>query len=195
MAISMINTPEYERADLNFSNVVIEKFSFLLGFGFVVYEVLPTIVYYQKDTIKIDIYHGRSSYEIGLGITWHNSRYNLSSFMAVADLQAAKAYRQFMASNLNEVIEGTTQLAELTRRYCGQVFQGDAEFFTQVEKIHESVMQKYWLEMRASQVRPKANEAFRLGEYLKAAELYQEVEPVLSPSELKKLAIAKERSM
>ena len=55
-------------------------------------------------------------------------------------------------------------------------------------------MEKYWLEMNARQLRPQAHEAFRLGKYREAVEHYRQIQSLLSPAELKKLAIAEERS-
>jgi hypothetical protein len=42
-------------------------------------------------------------------------------------------------------------------------------------------------------LRPRADEAFRRGNYQEAAELYERIRPRLTPAELKKLAVARER--
>ena len=43
-------------------------------------------------------------------------------------------------------------------------------------------------------MRPKAEEAFRNGDYRRAAELYEEIVPRLTPAEAKKLALARKRA-
>ena len=49
------------------------------------------------------------------------------------------------------------------------------------------------MDVLAEQLRPKADAAFRSGDYHQAAELYQKIRPRLSDSGLKKLALAKKR--
>ena len=182
------------RPDLNFANIAKEKFAFLRDLGFAIIESLPTIVRYRKGDIQVDVYHGRRSYEIGLSVTWLDARYELPDFIAVADSQAAKKFYTPMVSTREGVIASLTRLSELAKRYSGQALQGDAEFFTEVAAKHKSLMEKYWLEMNARQLRPQAHEAFRLGKYREAAELYKQIRPLLTPTEIKKLATAEERS-
>jgi len=184
-----------ERAGLNFENVTKERFAFLRDLGFVIIESLPTIVRYGKGDIQVDVYHGRRSYEIGLGVTWLGTRYELPDFIDVVDPQVVEEYYAPMASTREGVIEGLTRLAELVKRYCGQALQGDSEFFAETAGKHKLRVEKYWLEMNAKQLRPQAHEAFQLGKYREAVELYKQIRPLLSPAELKKLAIAKKRSM
>jgi len=43
------------------------------------------------------------------------------------------------------------------------------------------------------QLRPKADDAFRRGDYREAAELYERIQPRLTPAEKKKLSIARQR--
>lgn len=185
---------EQERIGLNFESITKEKFAFLCDLGFAIIESLPTIVRYRKRDIQVDVYHGRRSYEIGLGVTWLDTRYELPDFIAIADPQAADEYYTPMASTRDGVSECLTRLAELAKYYCGQALQGDSEYFAEAAEKHKSQMEKYWLEMNARQLRPQAHEAFRLGKYREAAELYKQIQPLLSPAELKKLAIAEERS-
>jgi hypothetical protein len=183
-----------DRVNLNFANIAKEKFSFLCDIGFAIIESLPTIVRYRKGDVQVDVYHGRRSYEIGLGIAWLDVRYELPDFIAVADLQAANDYYTPMASTREGVIEGLTRLAELAKRYCGLALQGDPIFFAKATEAYKSRREKYWLEMNARQLRPQAEAAFRLGKYREAAELYKQIRPLLSSAELKKLAVAEERS-
>ena len=51
--------------------------------------------------------------------------------------------------------------------------------------------QRYALEVRAQQVKPRAETAFREKRYAEAAELYGSIAEALSPTELKKLSFAR----
>ncbi len=51
------------------------------------------------------------------------------------------------------------------------------------------------MDVLEAQVRPRAEEAFRMGNYQKSAELYEEIFERLTPAELKKLAFARRRAV
>jgi hypothetical protein len=114
----------------------------------------------------------------------------LLDFIKVADNQIAKQYYTAMATTQEVIYQELTRLAELTKRFCVKALQGDSKFFAELEGQHKLWMAKYWFEMNAKQLRVQAHEAFRLGEYSKAVELYKQIQPVLSPAELKKLDFA-----
>jgi hypothetical protein len=183
-----------ERENLNFANLVKERFAFLRDLGFVDIESLPTILRYRKGDIEVDVYHGRRSYEIGFGITGQGVRYSMSEFIRAIDPEFAEQYRYPTATTQEILAEGLTKTAALVKRYCMQALQGDPAFFKMLEIQRKSWAEKYAFDVMAGQLRPKAHEAFRLGKYREAAELYKRIESCLSPAELKKLAIAEERS-
>lgn len=195
MTIADINNASGQGCgDLNFADIAKGKFAFLRDLGFAVIESSPTIVRFRKGDIQVDVYQEPYSYEMGLGVTWMDVRYELQDFIVAIDPEAIKEYYVPIASTKEGVAEGLTRLSELARRYCGQALQGELNFFVEVAEKNKSRTQEYWLERRARQLRPEAEEAFRLGRYRQAAELYKQIESVLSPSERKRLAIAEERS-
>lgn len=191
----MNNTSEQGRAKLNFANVAKVNFAFLLDLGFTEIESLPTLVRYRKDDIEVSVYHGRRSYEIGVDVTRNGVEYALTDFIGAIDDQAEKQFQMPMASTQEGVAESLVRIGELAKRYCAEALQkNDPVFFIELERKRKLRIEKYWLEMRASQVRPQAHEAFRLGAYGEAAELYKQIHPLLTEAELKKLAIAEERA-
>ena len=50
------------------------------------------------------------------------------------------------------------------------------------------------LDSKAYQIRPKADAAFRRGDYKEAVKLYSSIEPALSSLERKKLKLAKKKA-
>jgi len=50
------------------------------------------------------------------------------------------------------------------------------------------------VDVRVSQTKPKADDAFRHGEYQEAARLYAQIEDALSETEKSKLAIARRKA-
>lgn len=183
-----------ERARFNFADAVTRPFGFLIDFGFVKVESSPTIVRYRRDDMEANVYWGRQSYEIGFEIYRQGIRYPISSFVRIADPEAGKQYRNFAATTENALAEGLMQLAELVKRYGDRALQGDPTLFLTLEKQQQSWVEEYALEVLEGQLRSQAEEAFRLGNYRKATELYERIKLHLSPAELKKLALAKARS-
>ncbi len=192
--MSANNAFEMERKNLNFANLVKERFSFLSDIGFVEVESLPTLVLYRNNGIDVDVCHGRQSYEIGFGISHQGIRYSLSEFIRIADPEFSKQYRDPTATTQEVLAEGLTKIAELAKRYCIKAIRGDLTFFSMLESQRKLWVEKYALDVMAEQLRPKADEAFRLGKYREAAELYKRIESCLSPAEIKKLTISEERS-
>lgn len=193
--MNMNANPEQERTHLNFTNAAKSHLSFLHDLGFKEVESLPTLVRYRKGDIEVDVYHGRQSYEIGFGITRKGVQFSLPDFIAATDPQVAKQYSTPMASTQEGVEKGLERIGELAKHYCAQaLLENDPEFFARLESKRKLWTEKYWLEMNARQLRPQAHEAFKLGQYREAAELYKKIRPLLSDAELKKLSIAEKRS-
>lgn len=116
MKINNINNASGQtKDDFSFADIAKEKFAFLHDLGFTLIESLPTIVLYKKDDIQVDVYQESYSYEIGLGITWMNRRYELPDFIVVINPEAAKEYYVPMASTKEGVIEGLARLSELAK--------------------------------------------------------------------------------
>jgi len=183
-----------ERTRLNFADAVRKRFAFLGDHGFTEVESLPTIVRYRKDDLEIDVYHGRQSFDVGFGIARGSTRYSLSELIRAADPAAAESYRNEAATTANGIAEALAHLQELVRRYGARALPGDAEYFSALESQRESWAKEYALDVLEGQVRPKAEAAFRDGDYRQAAELYEKIRARLSATELKKLALARERA-
>jgi hypothetical protein len=106
-----------ERTRLNFAHAVRQRFAFLDDFGFSESESLPTLVRYRKGEVEVTLYHGRQSFELGFEISRDGGRYSMSELIGVADVEAAKRYRNYSTTTSAGVVEGLSQLAELVMRY------------------------------------------------------------------------------
>lgn len=183
-----------ERTRLNFAGAVRKRFAFLGDHGFTETESLPTIVRYRKGDLEIDVYHGRQSFEVGFGIARQGVRYSLSELIRAADPAAAEQYRNEAANTPKGIAKAVAHLQESVKRFGERALQGDAEYFSALELQRKSWGDGYALDVLEAQVRPKAEAAFREGDYRQAAELYERIRARLSVVELKKLALARERS-
>lgn len=186
--------PILNRSSLNFESNVRKIFSFLDDLGFSIAEVSPTHILYQKGDFEVDIYHGRQSYEIAAGIFGHGVRYAMSEIIRVTNPAVAERYRSFVATTPESVITALEELAALMKEYGVKALCGDSQFFSELEHQRKTWSEAYSLDVLAKQLRPKADNAFRRGDYAVAAELYARIRPRLSPTEIKKLTIAEERT-
>ena len=76
------------------------------------------------------------------------------------------------------------------RKYCHKALEGHKLFIEEVVEDHNRKMKDYWRQRTASELREQATEAFNVGDYGKAAFLYAELRPDLSPAEVKKLKLS-----
>jgi hypothetical protein len=183
-----------DRADLHFERMVRGAFMFLEDLGFTEVEAMPTLVRYRKGDVEVDVYHGRRSYEVGAGITAFGVRYPLSAIIRAVDPAAEETYRVYSATTPERIAEGLEELSSLMRRYGTDALRCDPQFFSTLAKLREQWSKDYALDVLASQLRPRAEEAFRRRDYVTAAELYARIKGRLTPVEAKKLTVAETRS-
>ena len=185
-----------DRAHLNFENEAREAFAFLGDLGFSEIEALPTLVRYcqRKGSVEVDVYHGRKSYEIGVGINAFGTRYAISEIIRHIDSEAEKYFHYPATTTPEGVVVGLDELSSLMKRYCRSALDGDSQLFSILESERKSWSEEYALDVLADQLRPQADEAFRQRNYAKSAELYSRIRDRLSPAEIKKLSIAEERN-
>lgn len=185
--------PDQDRVHLNFESAARKSFAFLNDLGFVEIESLPTLIRYRKNDVEVDVYHGRKSYEVGAGVSGYGTRYAMSEIIRATDPTVDSQYRDWAATTPEGVASGLEKLGSLMKYYGIRALSGDHQFFLELEQQRKSWSEEYALDVLAKQVRPKAADAFRRGDYATASELYARIRSRLSQAELKKLAIAKER--
>ena len=185
---------EQDQVHLNFEGAARKTFAFLNDLGFSEVESLPTLIRYQRDGVEVAVYRGRLSYEIGADISYLGKQYALAEIVRFVDPDAAKRYGNAVASTTEGVAMGLEELGSLMKRYGVAALQGDPQLFSTLEEKRKVWVEEYWLDGLARQVRPQADDAFRRGDYVAAAELYSRIRSRLSPAEAKKLQLAEERS-
>jgi hypothetical protein len=180
---------------LDFARQVRGAFGFLADAGFAEVEASPTLLRYQKGDVEIDIYHGRQSFEIGAGVSFSGTgtRYAMSEIIRAVDPELAKGYRNAVATSPEGIAVGLAELAALMQRYGRGALSGEQEFVSALEQQRKQWAEGYALEVLTAQLRPRAEDAFRRGDYEQAAELYGRIRDCLSPAEAKKFSIAQQR--
>lgn len=188
------------RAVLGFAKVVAGAFQFLLGYGFRLQSSEATLVRYASERVFVNVYHGRSSYEIGVEIGCisrersDGAGYSMSELIRLKNQQEAERFRNFMATTPDEVKIGVQKLAEQLLRNGDRALRGDELVFEALQQQRQEWASTFAADVAYRQVSPKAAEAFRRQEYRKAAELYESIEGKLTPAELKKLEYARKHA-
>jgi hypothetical protein len=183
-----------KRDHLNFMLAVRNHFAFLEESGFRVVEALPTIMRYGCGDLVAIVYHGRSSFELGLEAGREGEMYSMSELIRALDAVSGHSYRNFVATTEEQVQSGIQRLAELVKRHAEPLLRGDEGFFASLSLGRGTWAESYALDVLARQLRPQATEAFRQGRYDEAAELFERILPRLSPAERLKYDLARERS-
>jgi hypothetical protein len=187
------------REVLGFKEEVLAAFGFLIDeYGFRVVEQEPTRVRFESPLVFLNVYHGRSSSELGLEVgqlekrsSQLQSRYYLSDILDLIGKAQEEGYTFFQASTQERVKKYIAQLAELVKKHAKNVLKGDSAVFENLRSIQARKSQEYLKEMNLSRIRPEANEAFRKRDYSRVIELLEPVRTELNPSELRKLGYAR----
>ena len=189
-----------DRSSLRFCEQTRSAFRFLESeWGFKVAEELPTFVRYERYPVYIFVYHGRISFEIGVGAGALSEahpagdEYDLSAIVELSEPDVGKRYRSPAVDTEAAVGRALEKVALLLRKYGKEVAAGQDAAWRGLEAIGRARIQALGAESAAFQARPKAQVAFREGDYELAARLYSSIEASLSKVELRKLEIARKK--
>jgi len=188
--------PVVDRAELGFVEAAQAAFSFLVedrGFRLVRLEP-PTFLRYESDTIFVNIYHGRQSYELNVEIGRiadpMGRSYRLPEVLGALFGWDDRRRTYFQASSSPVVRRCIETIADLVTRHYQQVLMGDREALDRIaahtaEKAH--MLEKEAVQRR---VRGAAEKAWRAKNYAKVRELYESIRDDLSLVERKRLEYA-----
>jgi len=178
---------------VTFAQSVQGAFAFLIKAGFEVVEKAPTRVSFRRGALDCNIYLGRHSHELGFQCGIGEDRYSMSEILRVADPSIAKEYRNAVVTDASALSTAVLRLARLVKLYCAPALEDERRFLDMLRDQRRTWSKEYALDVLAEQVRPKAEAAFRRGEYGEAFELYKKITSRLTASERKKLEIARKR--
>jgi hypothetical protein len=182
------------RSAFGFAEAALVAFGFLVEQGFEPDEVCSTLVRFRRGAVVANVYHGRRSYEIRFEVVRERQTWTIGSILAMVDPVKAEEFRYARAVTPDAVPAGLAQLAAVVQQYAAPALNDDSTFYRALEEWAARWRTKYEMDVREKQVRPKANAAFKAGEYAKAVLLYLEIEERLTPVERQKLELARRRS-
>jgi len=186
------------REYLNFKNVVLEAFEFLLNdFNFQCVKINTTLIRYESDRMFLQIYHGRNSFELGLEIGFlekikdEEQKYSLAELTEIMGLfKNPGNYIPWTVSTPELVKKYVTKLAELAKNNLQDALRGEPSILIRLSEIQTRNHNDFMAEMKLSRIIPQADECFRKKNYKNVIELLLPIRNELSPVFLKKLNYA-----
>ena len=179
---------------LGFLEYVQKAFIFLkLEYDFLCTNQSETNIRFEGNGVFVSIYFGRQSYEIGLEIGLIEDRltngYGLGSLISYHRQNKDKQFRFSIAKTREQVNFSVNDLAKLLKECGKKALRGDKNVYRQLK----SDANAYWEDIRTSKIRIDAAKSFSKGDYKTSISLYEKISNNLSPSENKKIKIAKNK--
>jgi hypothetical protein len=187
--------PQRERSRLGFAAVASEEFRFLSQSGFRLVELSDTLARYETDHRFVRVFHGRGSYELGVEIgRWievnGELREQFFPLREVIDHQVDPGevgYGGLAATDAQLVRKFVHQLGVWTRQFAMPLLtDGDQGAFSALSKANAQHAERHRDAVRASRLRAKADEAWRIRDLETVANFYSEIENELTSVELKR---------
>jgi hypothetical protein len=193
--------PDAGRERLGFTSEVVKEFRFLNEqFGFQRVATLTTLVSYESRHVFVNIFHGRSSFEIGIEIGQRTDpaelrqKFSMPEILSAVGAPESSGFRGFQASTTKSVRDCVRTLAELVNRYAVPLLNGDPAAFGEVGQAQTTRSSEYVAAMEMRRVRQKVASAWRGKRFGEVVDLLSSVFPSLTPAEKKKLSFARKQT-
>ena len=197
--------PNPDRSLLRFEETVLSSFSFLTApaYAFRCTRTEVTLVRYESQRVFVNVYHGRSSYELGceIGLRVGGSTKGDDSveegftIWEIARVEGGSVdERVFLQASTPERVEQLVpELAAVVQRYGARALHGDAACFTSLQESRTQSFEQYMTDSRLTQARKGVADAWRKGDFAEVIRLFEPLSENLTPAESKKLEMAKKR--
>jgi hypothetical protein len=189
------------RERFGFSQAVLTSFRFLITeFGFKCVKQETTLVRYESSGVFVNVFHGRSSYELGVEIGQLRKNLDIPEFgftlgeiISLSDAKFGAMYRPYQITKPELITKYVEQIAELAKKYATSALVNDKGFFEQLSSLQLQKSDEYLKDMKLNQIRSEVEVAWREKNYKQVVELYGSVESDLTLSERKKLEYARRK--
>lgn len=191
--MSRIHGNIIDRGLLGFADEAKRCFAFLESLNFKCVQMESTIVRWESSTLAINVYHGRSSFEIGITIEelYSNDIYPFPSLLRLVDRELAVKYKFYAAHTAQNVSEGLISISALFRRCIETGTLSDNSLFPRLKLQRAQIAEEYAIQTQFEQARKNAAEAWKRKEFGQFINLMAPFQNFLSPVEVKQLAYAK----
>jgi hypothetical protein len=187
-----------DRTQLHFREEAEVAFRFLeRDYGFRLVENDETSLRYESpEGVFVNVYHGRSSYELKFEVGRLDSAATDERFYPVdfVELSGVSEESFFQASNAERVRRYLPELARVLAEHGSSALRGDPFVFKRLRDIQASRSDSLLLSWKLADARAEADAAWRDKNYSRVVQAYEPLKEHLMPSERKKLDYAKSHS-
>jgi hypothetical protein len=191
------------RASLGFTEAVMSAFKFLVEeFSFTCVRHDVTFVRFESDSVFVNVYHGRISFELNVEIgelmvggVLPENPFTIGEILHLVDPEEAANYRPFQVHTLESVKKFVLELARLVKKYAIPALIGERDFFQRVSEVQAKRSNAYLKDLRLNRTRTEVETAWHQKNYPRVIELYDSMYEDLTPAEAKRLAYAKKKCL
>lgn len=195
-----------DRGALGFKKAVMTRFSFLEDRGYRIVDAVSTFVRYERDSLFVNEFHGRGSYALGVEVGRTFIRdgehveesYPIGYLAGVAGGAAEAAFRSRSATTAEEVERFVSELARWLEAFGELTLEGDEATYEALRDAVATEGERNMDAMRATELRRRADEGWRVGDYAAVVQAYDEIDRELATLSLRafedgRLAYARKR--
>ncbi|MDR3410939.1 MAG: hypothetical protein P4L87_08370 [Formivibrio sp.] len=185
-----------DRTALRFAEEVKSHFGYLKSVGFRCVRADATFVQFESPKIRINVYHGRQSFEIGLeieSVLTPADIYSFSEILSLVDSKLADDYKKYATHTAAGVAAGVSQLAGLFQQCISADVLSDDQIFLRLELQKKKLAAKYALEVELRQARRRAETAWQEKDYVTVVSTLKPLRSALTTVEVGKLEFAKKQ--
>jgi hypothetical protein len=190
------------RARLGFPQAVTAAFNFLVeDYSFRCVKRDHTFVRFESKATFINVYHGRSSFELNVEIGELKAceqdseiAFTIGEILYSVKAPEADNYRPYQVHTTDLINKFVNELADLVKKYAVPALTGDRFFFQEVAKDQADRSNEYLREMAHRRTRSEVEAAWRQKDFGRVVNLYNSILESLTPAEAKRLAYAKKKA-
>ena len=192
-----------ERTSLGFTEAVRSGFKFLVEeFSFACVKEDVTLVRFESTAVFVNVYHGRSSYELSVEIgelpikvNAPENSFTLGEILQLVGAKELLTYRPYQVTTLEAVAKFVQEIAILVKQYAPPALIGDHDFFMRLSEIRVQRSDSYLKKLQLNRVRTEVETAWHQKNYGRVVELYESIQDDLTPVEAKKFEYAKNKHL
>lgn len=181
---------------LGFTKIAEKAFAFLLGMGFNLVRREATLLRFETENVFLTVYHGRSSYQIGveLGRAKHNDLYSLHEVLsAVAPLHLEHA--RYQAVETKTLEQGLLAIAEIIKIHCHSLLTGDPKAFDHLHAVVTPLRLAVTAQAQFGAIIDRADKAWEAKDLNQAQALYEKASSALDEMRARRLTYLRNRKI
>jgi hypothetical protein len=175
-----ITDPGGHRAALGLVEATVSAFEFLREYGFERVVAQPTFVRFESQAGFVNVFHGRSSYELGVEVgRWSNlhgspveEKFSLRDVIELTGKADEAGLRPLATTEPATLGRFVRILAEWTQTYARPALAGDKGFFNELGARSAERWRERQDEDRAAELRAEADDAWRRRDYSAVVQAY-----------------------